>query len=359
MTGMNILKQKHLRIKKSLHYYHILIFIGACSLAFSTVACGVQSDSPIDARHLGLVINATDPESKALGDYYMLRRKIPSDNIIYVRFPGNRATLTQKEFTALKSQVDKATPNHIQAYALAWTEPFRVDCMSITSAFAFGFNDSFCASGCKPTQQSAYFNSGSHRPWDHHRVRPAMMLAGATLDDAKKMIDQGIKADATYPSGTAYLLSTSDKARNSRASLYQMAEKMYGQRIKISVQESNILSNKDDVLFYFTGLTHVKGLDSLTFEPGAIADHLTSNGGNLTSTTGQMSALRWLEAGATASYGTVVEPCSFPQKFPNPVIVMGNYLNGDSLIEAYWKSVAWPGQGVFIGEPLASPFRLF
>ena len=26
-------------------------------------------------------------------------------------------------------------------------------------------------------------------------------------------------------------------------------------------------------------------------------------------------------------------------------------------IEAYWKSVAWPGQGVFIGEPLARPYR--
>ena len=30
-----------------------------------------------------------------------------------------------------------------------------------------------------------------------------------------------------------------------------------------------------------------------------------------------MSSLKWLEAGATASYGTVVEPCSFPQKFPS------------------------------------------
>ena len=26
------------------------------------------------------------------------------------------------------------------------------------------------------------------------------------------------------------------------------------------------------------------------------------------------------------------------------------------LVESYWKSVAWPGQGVFIGEPLATPF---
>lgn len=70
----------------------------------------------------------------------------------------------------------------------------------------------------------------------------------------------------------------------------------------------------------------------------------------------QMSSLRWLEAGATASYSTVVEPCSFPQKLPSPTVAMFHYTSGASAIEAYWKSVAWPGQGVFIGEPLAKPF---
>jgi len=70
-----------------------------------------------------------------------------------------------------------------------------------------------------------------------------------------------------------------------------------------------------------------------------------------------MSALRWLEAGATGSYGTVVEPCNLVQKFPNPPVVIGHYLQGETLIEAYWKSVLMPGQGIFIGEPLAEPFR--
>ena len=70
-----------------------------------------------------------------------------------------------------------------------------------------------------------------------------------------------------------------------------------------------------------------------------------------------LSALKWLEAGATGSYGAVVEPCNFPQKFPHPAVVIGRYIRGERLIEAYWKSVAWPGQGVFIGEPLAAPFR--
>lgn len=35
---------------------------------------------------------------------------------------------------------------------------------------------------------------------------------------------------------------------------------------------------------------------------------------------------------------------------------MSHYLQGETLIEAYWKSVAMPGQGIFIGEPLAKPF---
>jgi len=111
------------------------------------------------------------------------------------------------------------------------------------------------------------------------------------------------------------------------------------------------------VLFYFTGLASVAGLETLQFLPGAIADHLTSFGGMLTDSN-QMSALRWLEAGATASYGTVTEPCNHVQKFPNPAVVIGRYLRGETLIEAYWKSVAWPGQGLFVGEPLAAPFRL-
>lgn len=70
----------------------------------------------------------------------------------------------------------------------------------------------------------------------------------------------------------------------------------------------------------------------------------------------QMSSLRWLEAGATASYGTVIEPCAFIAKFPDPQILLKHYLAGETLIESYWKSVLMPGQGVFIGEPLARPY---
>ena len=49
-----------------------------------------------------------------------------------------------------------------------------------------------------------------------------------------------------------------------------------------------------------------------------------------------MSAIDWLNSGATGSYGTVVEPCNLLGKFPHPGLVMESYLRGATLIEAYW-----------------------
>jgi len=100
----------------------------------------------------------------------------------------------------------------------------------------------------------------------------------------------------------------------------------------------------------------VPDIDTNVYLPGAVADHLTSFGGKLTDAKGQMSILRWLEAGATASYGTVVEPCNFTEKFPDPRPLYSHYYRGQTLLGAYWKSVLQPGEGVFVGEPLASPW---
>ncbi|MCB0066493.1 MAG: TIGR03790 family protein, partial [Caldilineaceae bacterium] len=97
-------------------------------------------------------------------------------------------------------------------------------------------------------------------------------------------------------------------------------------------------------------------LDTTLWVPGGVGDHLTSVGGVLDGSGSQMSATAWIASGATASYGTVSEPCAHPQKFPHSQVLLLQYAQGSSVIEAYWKSVAWPQQGVFIGEPLAAPF---
>ncbi len=311
----------------------------------------------IDHTNLAVVINTSDPLSVAAGEYYAKQRQIPPTQVIRVTLPVGSSELSEDEFSRVKAEVDALTPSHVQAYALTWAAPYRVGCMSITTAFAFGYDTSFCTGGCRATRLSPYFNSNSRFPSLELHMRPTMMLAGLSFAQIKSLIDRGIESDGKYPRGTAYLLSTSDKARSSRSGLYAQVERVAAGLINIEIRNEDKLVGREDVMFYFTGATSVAGLETLRFLPGAIADHLTSFGGQLTDS-GQMSALRWLEAGATGSFGAVVEPCNFPQKFPHPAIVIGRYLRGESLIESYWKSVAWPGQGVFVGEPLAAPFRL-
>ena len=313
--------------------------------------------SPLAAETLAVVVNDQDPLSQKITDYYIRQRSIPGENIIRVSFEPGEDVMRPEIFKALKADVDRQTGPSIQAYVLTWLAPYRVGCMSMTTAFAAGFSAAFCAQGCKPTSDNPYFDTDSRQPWNDFGWRPTMMLAGKDFDAVKALIDRGIAADNSSPKGTGYLVSTSDRNRNTRARFYQGIMMMQSDRLELKIIQRNTLKYRSDVLFYFTGLANVEGIETNNYLPGAITDHLTSASGKLTGGSRQMSSLNWLEAGATASYGSVVEPCSFVEKFPRPDIVINRYLNGESLIEAYWKSVKWPGQGIFIGEPLATPFR--
>ncbi|WP_254964013.1 MULTISPECIES: TIGR03790 family protein [unclassified Cyanobium] len=315
-----------------------------------------MSQGPLDHRHLAIIINAADPLSESIGRTYQAARLIPPDQVIRVRFPPGEVALSPAVFRRLKRTVDIRTPGHVQVYALAWAAPYRVGCQSITSAFSFGLDARFCATGCRSTSLSPLFARGDvRRPWDQLGVRPSMMLAATSLAMARRLIQQGVASDGTAPPGTAYLLSTKDAKRNTRAPGYGRVVAAMGSRFQVRVIASDALVGAQDVMAYFTGLAFPVGIRTNHYLPGAVADHLTSLGGQLTDSP-QMSAIRWLEAGATGSYGTVVEPCNFPAKFSDPGLLLSYYRRGDTLIESYWRSVAMPGQGVFIGEPLARPW---
>lgn len=327
---------------------------GAASFLLACLAA--PSAAALDHSQLAVVINTRDPLSVRIGETYAKRRRLSFQNIVRVEFTPGASTMGEAEFAAVKAAVDAQTRPGVQAYALTWAAPYRVECMSITAAFALGFDRAYCADGCKPTQAVPYFASASRAPRRDFGIRPTMSLAAATYEEAEALIERGIAADATHPAGTAYLLSTSDVHRNVRHLLFPLAERVAAGRLRVAELKQDSLAGAQDVMFYLTGRVQVDALATLRFLPGAVADHLTSAGGMLTDSP-QMSALRWLEAGATGSYGTVVEPCNLLQKFPHPAVLMDRYLRGETLIEAYWKSVQMPGQGIFIGEPLATPWR--
>lgn len=314
----------------------------------------------LTVREVGLVINLDDPYSVQVGEYYAKARKIPDDQILRVRLPV-RGELTVAEFDAFRQQIDAFFGEQIQALALAWRLPYAVGCNSLPGAVALGYDAKLCSQTCAPTRPSLYFASDTTRPYTDYRVRLSMLLASRDVKGAKALIDRGVKADNTLglkggPTAHVHFVTTADAIRSQRQLLFPPPGKLPQAGIEVFLDKTEALRHAERVLVYLTGRTHVDWLDTVDFLPGALGDHLTSFGGVLDRPHGQMTVLSWIDAGATASYGTTSEPCAHLQKFPNPQALVLFYAQGATAIEAYWKSVAWPQQGLFVGEPLAAPF---
>ncbi|MES9974464.1 MAG: TIGR03790 family protein [Candidatus Thiodiazotropha sp.] len=349
-SSVNIRCRAHLWLVAVLFSLLLPSFTIAGDLNLSLPKYRLQPDE------LAVVVNDRDPLSVRIGEYYIQTRGLPQENLLHLAFDPIPDSLPVPAFNSLRKALLKKTPKHIQAYALTWHTPYRVGCMSMTSAITFGFDKAWCSEHrCAPTRHSPYFNYQGANPFEDLSLRPSISIVAEHFAAAKKLIDRGILADNSLPRGTAYLVSTGDKQRNVRAMDFMRIKKRMQGWIDTEIVRQNSLRHRNDVLFYFTGISQVDGLDTLYFRPGAIADHLTSSGGQLFGSR-QMSALAWLKAGASGSYGTVVEPCNHRGKFPNPALVMEHYGSGSTLIEAYWKSVQQPGEGIFIGDPLAAPF---
>jgi len=313
----------------------------------------------LDASVLGVVINLDDPYSVVVGEFYVQQRAIPEAHVLRVHLP-RKSGLSLSEFEALREAV-AGLPSQVQALALVWKQPYAVECNSITAALTLGFQAALCQSTCAASRLSPYFNHPSAAPWTDLHLRPSMLLAADSVEQGRALVLRGVQADHSLsrkgaPQAQAYFISTPDAARNVRERIFPPPV----QWPQLRVVRSGIadVPPLHQTLIYQTGLVHVPGLESVQWLPGALADHLTSTGGVLDAQGpgAQMSVMAWLASGATASYGTVSEPCNHLQKFPHPQVLLLNYLQGATALEAYWRSVAWPAQGVFVGEPLAAPF---
>jgi len=324
--------------------------------------------SGLVAADLAVLYARGDATSEAIARAYQQARGVPEANLIGVDLPAARGdAISAADFATVKADIDNRLPANVQATLLTWTQPSRVQgscSMGITSALAWGYSAARCG-GCSRTPASAYYDSDSTQPFSELQMCPSMMLGAGTLAAAQALIARGVAADGSQPTGTGYLLRSSDAARSVRYADFAALPAAWATAPGLALEYIDAsaggsvpqgLSGRTDVLFYFTGLATVPQLTSNRFLPGAAADHLTSFAGLLPGANGQMPVTDWLAAGATASYGTVEEPCNFVDKFPRASVLIEHYLRGATLIEAYWKSVAWPGQGLFVGEPLARPW---
>jgi uncharacterized protein (TIGR03790 family) len=323
-------------------------------LIAALASSGAAVADRLGAQRLGVLYNLDDPSSQPIARFYAAKRAIPAANVIGVRM-GRANVLSPEAFAPIRKLAIERLPGEVQSLALVWSHPFAVGCMSITTAVAAGYKPEFCEPGCKDTARNPLFDGDGWLPADTVGWLPAMLIPTDDPALARALIERGVASDESAPMGALYLVRTRDAARNVRAVTYAEVESQLAGRARMVDLSTPITGDIRGAMGYFTGAAQVEELARIHFLPGAVADHLTSTGGVLAGGS-QMPAVAWLKQGATASYGNVSEPCNHLEKFPNINVLMRHYMLGETVLEAYWKSVAMPGQGLFIGEPLAKPY---
>jgi uncharacterized protein (TIGR03790 family) len=327
-----------------------------------------------------VVVNQNSTNSVALGNYYCEKRKVPSQNVLRTSWAGGNINWTENDFETvilnplLSMLVSRNLTNQIDYVVLSMDFPFQVtDAMGLNSTTAdlyYGFKPDDpppapgLPSSCSLPATSTNSYAGSEDIF--HLAPPStatsnsfltMMITSDTLDHAKNIVDQGISSDNSFPTQTVILAHSSDPFRNIRYVNFDDVIFSTQVRGNYSILQTNLDSplGLTNLLGFQTGVFQFN-ISPNTFVPGAIADSLTSYGGLIFGDSGgHTTLLAFINAGASGSYGTVVEPCAYFEKFPAPQ----NYFyqaRGFSLAECYYQSVTNPYQGLMVGEPLAAPF---
>lgn len=325
--------------------------------------------------NVAVVVNQASSNSVALGNYYVEGRQVPPQNVLRITWTGGNTDWTLADFeqylaTPLRNMLtERGLNKQIEFVLLSMDIPYRVQSgtsyNSTTSTLFYGFKSDLPQGSCTlpSTATNPYaategiFRLLPSAPTFTNALLTTMITA-SNLADAKLTVDQGVAGDSTFPTQPVMLAKSTDRLRNIRYLQFDNAEfesRLLGLNKLVRTNCSNPAE-----LGYIGGYQNGMGgfqLGETRFVPGAVADDLTSFGGRLFVPNDQTTLLAFLCAGASGSYGTVVEPCAHKEKFPSPMVFFYQ-ARGFSLAEAYYQSVSHPYQGLMVGEPLTSPFSM-
>lgn len=326
-----------------------------------------------------VVVNTNSADSVELGNYYAAAHGIPAHHICSVGIDTNWGSITFTQFrngllNPIRDYIAaEGLDNQIDFLVLCQDFPTRIeDTEGVSAALFYGFKNAprYVEAGCN---LPVYVTNAFHRAerafrsadgWNATNGFVAFNLIASNLPVAKLVVDRGAAAQSTFPPAAIYLYNLGDGPRGVREQRFANAQFSFA-ALPGLVATCEIapswwtLTGKTNVMGYHDGYGYLTAGAKSTnnvWRPGAYADHLTSCGGMLPNPCYEQSTvLQWMGVGATASYGTVDEPCAYLEKFPDPIMGF-YYARGFSIGEAYAMGVEAPYQGLFAGDPLAAPF---
>ena len=188
---------------------------------------------------------------------------------------------------------------------------------------------------------------------------PSMMLGyagerGNTVETILKYLRAGVAADCTSPTGTVFFVNGKDVRAAARSWEFPLAVRELASKGVASAAIPEMPAGINGILGVMAGNAIVDPRTCGHFIPGSFADHLTSAAA-IFDGPDQTKLSAWLDAGATASAGTVVEPFALWPKFP-AARLYAHYAAGCTMIESLFLSIRCPVQILLVGDPLCCPW---
>ena len=369
----------------------------ACAVALVAGAAGPLLAQT--AENVAVVINDASPESKAVGEYYVKVRNIPSENIIHITTSTEDAVLPAAFQATIQAPIAAALSRanfHDRILYIVLTKgiPLRVagtggqegTVASVDSELALlyrrmtgqnvptrGRIDNPYYLGAKPLAEARAF---THRDYDIYLVS---RLDAFSVDEVRGLIDRAARAGGDG----RVVLDQRDALVNRLGedwlgmAAQQLTKAGHADRVVLETTPKPARDVTPVIGYYSWGSTDPQNrvrVVKMDFTPGAIAatfvstdartfkeppaqwqptntnDRTTWFGGSPQSLIGDL-----IREGVTGVAGQVSEP--YLQSAVRPDILFPAYLAGFNLIEAFYMAIpdlSW--QTVVVGDPLCGPF---
>ena len=350
-----------------------------------------------------VVYDPTDPSAVTVANHYQQVRGIPERNMIPYVFPAAFSRRTGWDFIyGLRSELaTRGLTDQLQAVALAGISPLlsgQTDGpqgnIFSTQSFLYqspNYSEASFPEDIKRALNLAYPEDAefyapspagtrelsARTSFQGRRYLPCSYIGytgknGNRVSELFEILSRAKAHDGIKPRGTIYWPLNSDLRSSTREAQLDVVTPVWDARgIAYEVTggrwdpDNAWVRNRPDILGGIVGQSNAGAPEGIragnTYRAGAWIDHLTSFGGLLDSYViplGQMSAAKWLRAGADGSAGAVAEPLGWPAKFP--AAHLHTHLRaGASLAEAFWQSVRTTAEVACLGDPLLQPFADF
>ena len=344
---------------------------------------GLQA-SPAPSRRVLVVINQNSPDSTAVGSYYVKRRAIPKENVVFVKTTEGPNISMADYSSKLEGPINQAlakSRNKIDFIVLTKGVPYRLDndggysVDGHLSAMALKVSPirGDLPSASQAEQQAEvrrsmnpYFNK--REPFSHAKfgIYLVTRLEGYTVADAKALVDRALAAKKEK--GPFFF----DMAGNRKDGDYgQMNQslKLASDALEfrdfktILDSEAAFVAPKEPVAGYASWGSNDAAYkreiyNRVKFKPGAICETFVSTSAFTFSKREHWQSLiaDLVEQGVTGVKGYVSEPYTFA--LARPQILFERYVSGFNLAESFYMAspvIKW--KDVVIGDPLCSPYR--